>query len=112
MKEAESYLPTTQEPNTGETAPLKPRFKLGQVVGTPGALQALEETGQNPLEILLRHATGDWGELCDEDKAENELSVEHGFRILSAYTFDSGTKVWVITEWDRSVTTILLPEEY
>jgi hypothetical protein len=112
MKEEESYIPDTQETDTTEAESLKPRFKLGQVVGTPGALQALEETGQNPLEILFRHATGDWGELCDEDRAENELSVEQGFRVLSAYRLSDDTKVWVITEWDRSVTTILLPDEY
>ncbi len=56
--------------------------------------------------------TGDWGDLDDEDKKENELSVKQGFRILSAYNLENGEKVWVITEWDRSVTTILLPEEY
>ena len=90
----------------------RPLFGLGQVVGTPGALQALEEAGQLPVELLTRHATGDWGDLCDEDRAENELSVEQGFRILSAYKLHTGTKVWVITEADRSATTFLLPEEY
>ena len=55
---------------------------------------------------------GDWGYLDDEDKKENELSVKEGFRILSAYKLETGVKVWVITEWDRSVTTILLPTEY
>jgi hypothetical protein len=89
-----------------------PLFELGQVVGTPGALQALTEAGQLPAELLTRHVTGDWGDLCDEDKEENALSVEQGFRILSAYELNSGTKVWVITEADRSATTILLPDEY
>ncbi len=56
--------------------------------------------------------TGDWGDLDDEDKKENELSVKEGFRILSAYKLETGVKVWVITEWDRSVTTIFLPDEY
>ena len=56
--------------------------------------------------------TGDWGNLDDEDKKENELSVKEGFRILSAYKLDSVVKVWIITEWDRSVPTILLPDEY
>jgi hypothetical protein len=91
---------------------LKPLFNLGQIVGTPGALQALTEAEQNPFELLHRHMTGDWGDLDEEDKEENVLSVEQGFRILSAYKLETGTKVWVITEWDRSATTILLPGEY
>ena len=95
-----------------EPRALRPRFGLGQVVGTPGALQALQEAGQLPIELLARHVTGDWGDLCDEDKAENELSVEQGFRILSAYELQTGTKLWVITEADRSATTFLLPDEY
>ena len=60
----------------------------------------------------MRHLTGDWGELSEADKAENELSVREGFRILSAYTMSKGVKIWVITEADRSVTTFLLPDEY
>ena len=71
----------------------KPLFRLGQVFGTPGALQALESAGQHPAELLSRHVTGDWGDLCDEDKAENELSVQQGFRILSSYELNSGAKV-------------------
>ena len=90
----------------------KPLFNLGQIVGTPGALIAMEEAKLPPVELLLRHVTGDWGDLDDEDKKENELSVREGFRILSAYKLETGVKVWVITEWDRSVTTILLPEDY
>ena len=62
--------------------------------------------------ILARHVVGDWGDLEDEDKQENELSVEQGFRILSAYNLDDNTKIWIITERDRSATTILLPSEY
>ena len=75
-------------------------------------MKALTEAEQEPIELLLRHVTGDWGDLDDEDKIENELSVKEGFRILSAYKLETGAKVWVITEWDRSVTTILLPTEY
>ena len=81
-------------------------------MGTPGALQALRDAEQLPAELLTRHVTGDWGDLPDEDKEENELSVEEGFRILSAYNLQIGRKVWIITEADRSVTTILLPEDY
>ena len=90
----------------------KPLFDLGQIVGTPGALEELQEAEQNPLELIFRHVSGDWGDLCEEDRAENQLSVEQGFRILSAYELETGTKVWVITEADRSATTFLLPEEY
>ena len=90
----------------------KPLFSLGQIVGTPGALDAMENAEQNPFELLARHVTGDWGDLEDQDKKENDLSVKEGFRILSAYKLETRLKVWVITEWDRSVTTILLPDEY
>ena len=87
-------------------------FELGRMVATPGALRAIEAAGQNPLEFIRRHANGDWGEIDDEDKAENEFSVQKGFRILSAYTTSAGERIWVITEADRSMTTILLPSEY
>lgn len=90
----------------------KPLFDLGQVVGTPGALRTLRDAEQLPAGLLDRHVTGDWGDLPDEDKAENDLCVEKGFRIFSAYKLQIGVSVWVITEWDRSVTTISLPEEY
>jgi hypothetical protein len=88
------------------------RFELGQVVATPGALLALEKAEQQPAEFLDRHINGDWGEVTEEDKQENEFSVEHGFRILSAYTTSAGDQIWVLTEADRSATTILLPSEY
>lgn len=87
-------------------------FPLGRTVATPGALEALEQAQQSPLEFLRRHQAGDWGELCDADKRENELSIKHGFRILSAYRTVRDVRLWVITEADRSVTTVLLPEEY
>lgn len=87
-------------------------FSLGQVVATPGALEAFQEAGQAPHEFLARHIHGDWGELDEADKQENERSVEHGFRILSAYSLSTGVKIWIITEYDRSVSTLLLPSEY
>ncbi len=90
----------------------KAKFFLGQLVATPGALQALQDAGQNPLEFLHRHQHGDWGDLTDEDKRENEFSVTRHLRILSAYTLTTGVKIWIITEADRSATTILLPDEY
>lgn len=89
-----------------------PRFTLGQVVATPGALDALEEAGQVPQEFLHRHIVGDWGDLDEEDRQTNERAVHGGDRIFSAYHTKNGTKVWVITEYDRSVTTLLLPSEY
>jgi len=87
-------------------------FNLGQIVATPGALQALEDSQQSAIEFLNRHVSGDWGELDAEDRKENELSLKEGFRILSAYILKSNQKIWIITEADRSSTTILLPEEY
>ncbi len=88
------------------------KFPLGQVVATPGALRALEESGESAFDLLYRHVSGDWGELDEEDKAENEFSLVHGFRLLSAYKLKSGERIWIITEADRSVTTLLLPDEY
>ena len=85
-------------------------FPPGQIVATPGALE-LAEQGVDLLAYLQRHLRGDWGELCDEDKAENDFSLKNGFRLMSAYPTPCG-KLWIITEADRSVTTFLLPEEY
>lgn len=112
MVEKEPHTPGEREPRDPEDSEPKPLFELGQVVGTPGAIRALAEAEQEPIELLIRHVTGDWGDLPDEDKDENERSVKQGYRVFSAYKLDTGTKVWVITEWDRSVTTILLPDEY
>jgi hypothetical protein len=84
---------------------------LGKVVATPGALELLMEEGEDPFDYLARHATGDWGELDDHDRKENEQSLEHGWRILISYPVGE-RHIWIITEADRSVTTILLPEEY
>jgi hypothetical protein len=75
-------------------------------------LAALEEADQTPAEFLSRHESGDWGEVGPEDWESNEAAVREGTRLLSAYTLNTGVKIWIITEWDRSVTTILLPEEY
>lgn len=90
----------------------RPLFALGQVVATPGALETLAEAELNPLALIGRHVTGDWGELPEEDAAENERALAIGARIFSSYRLESGAKVWVITEHDRSVTTLLLPSEY
>lgn len=87
-------------------------FPLGQIVATPGALTALEKAGQTPLDFLSRHARGEWGDLCEEDRKENVLSLECGFRLLSRYTTSAGDALYLITEADHTVTTLLLPEEY
>ena len=87
-------------------------FPLGSIVATPDAIRALEAAGTSAAELLRRHATGDWGELDAEDVQSNNDAVRHGNRILSSYPLDAHTKVWIITEWDRSATTLLLPENY
>lgn len=103
-----------------------PRFALGQIVATPCALDLLEQTGFSALALISRHVHGDWGDCCDEDKATNELSVQQHTRVMSVYRLvdaerllqtpqDKRTSlptVWIITEADRSVTTLLLPEDY
>jgi hypothetical protein len=89
----------------------QPAFELGQIVATPGALAALKKAGQQPGEFLTRHVHRGWGDLSDEDRKENDYSLQHGFRLLSAYRTHAGDKLWIITESDRSVT-LLLPEEY
>ena len=87
-------------------------FPLGQIVATPGAIAALERAKQPPTFFVARHAIGDWGELEPTDVAENQCSIAHGFRLLSSYQTNTGEKLWIITEADRSATTLLLPEEY
>lgn len=89
-----------------------PLFPLGQVVATPGALASLT-TNQISIQALLqRHVSGDWGDLCEEDAQANDDALREGNRLLSSYVFSDACKIWVITEWDRSVTTVLLPEDY
>jgi hypothetical protein len=87
-------------------------FPLGNIVSTPGALETIERAGETPLPYLTRHAAGDWGDLDQDDKAKNESALNEGLRILSAYRLVDDTRIWIITEADRSATTILLPQEY
>lgn len=88
------------------------RFRLGAVVITPGADAALRASRPDLDVMLGRHLSGRWGELPDDDKAANDAALEHGGRLLSCYRTDAGERVWIITEADRSATTVLLPEEY
>jgi hypothetical protein len=87
-------------------------FNPGQVVATPGALQAIQENHCQSLDLLTRHLSGDWGVIPKEDAKSNQWALENGERILSSYPLEDGTRIWIITERDRSVTTFLLPEEY
>jgi len=89
---------------------MKPQFPLGQTVITRNALNTLSE--DDVTKALARHVSGDWGDVCPEDANENELSLEKAFRLFSVYHASDDTKFWIITEADRSVTTILLPEDY
>jgi hypothetical protein len=98
-----------------------PRFSPGRLLITPGALELLSRYQVEPLTLLLRHVTGDWGELCPEDAKANEEALQNQLRLISGYVIPvpeggepslTPAKVWVITEADRSATTILLPEEY
>ena len=85
-------------------------FSLGQLVATPNALQTIPQ--EDVFKALSRHAACDWGECSPEDWAENELSLREGLRLFSVYHDRNGVKFWIITEADRSVTTVLLPEDY
>ena len=86
------------------------KFAVGQIVITPGANSELSQ--KDVLRGLIRHMSGDWGELDEHDWKENDAALEYGFRLLSQYHLDGGSKFWIITEHDRSTTTILLPSEY
>ncbi len=88
----------------------QPKFTLGQIVATAHAMAVLDHPDMQLA--LQRHLTGDWGDLCTEDRAANEQALLHGSRLFSVYHSTKGVKFYVITEWDRSLTTILLPSDY
>ena len=95
----------------------KPKFNLGQIVATPGALEAMKESGQTPDFFLAKHVRGDWGEVCPDDARLNDQALVDGSRLLSAYRTIRNVRVWLITEaaddqGHRLATTLLLPEEY
>lgn len=89
-----------------------PRFKLGRIFATPAALEAIANAHVSIIDLLVRHMRGDWGDLSESDRQQNELSIDAGLRLLSSYVLPGGQTVWVITEWDRSSTTFLLPGDY
>ena len=91
---------------------INPLFHLGDVVATPQSICVLNESGISVQSLLQRHATGDWGDVCEEDRVANNDALQYGDRLLSSYAISENIKIWVITEYDRSVTTILLPSEY
>jgi len=88
------------------------KVDLGNTLVTPGALAALEESGESPWKFLRRHAKGDWGEIVDADWEANDRALENGERLLSAYFTKLGCRIWVVSEADRSRTIVTLPEEY
>jgi hypothetical protein len=100
------------EPETqAAAAPIsEPLFPLGRVVATPGVLDAIP--AESITSAISRHERGDWGIVCEHDRAENELSLKRDFRLMSVYETASGVRFWIITEADRSATTVLLPDEY
>ena len=100
---------TPQAMNIGRMEPL---FPLGSVCATPGALETLAKTKQTPLHVLSRHVTGDWLEMAADDITANTAALREGGRIFSAYTINGGARLYVITEEDRSRTTLLLADEY
>lgn len=94
------------------------RFHLGKIVATPGIIEAFTKTGENMASYLVRHASGDWGELSEHDQNANEMALKTGGTLMSAYFLKDGTKIWIITDPEidsqhrRYATTFLLPEEY
>tara|TARA_Y100001949_G_scaffold151691_1_gene137578 strand:+ start:96 stop:437 length:342 start_codon:yes stop_codon:yes gene_type:complete len=94
-----------------------PRFELGHIVSTANFTHRMKELGEDPEQLMSiaigRHVTGDWGDLSDDDKATMEQAIDNKGQLMSSYKINNGdTKFWVITEWDRSVTTVLMPEDY
>lgn len=92
--------------------PVSPIFDLGEICCTPGALALLKQHNLHPIRLLARHLQGDWGEVAPDDASANTEAVSNEGRILSCYVMPSGERLWVITECDRSITTILLPNEH
>jgi hypothetical protein len=90
----------------------RPLFSLGHLVATPAALAAIARSGESARVFFGRHAAGDWGDVCEEDKKLNDQAVSAGERLLSSYRTTKGEKIWIISDADRSATTLLLPDDY
>ncbi len=117
MESSSTSMPTS----TSTTTQTEARFELGELCYTPGALDVIQRYQVSPFQLICRHVSGDWGDVCEVDAQTNEEALQQGSRIFSVYVLPpplsegktlSAAKVWIITEADRSVTTILLPEEY
>ncbi|MFA7268468.1 MAG: hypothetical protein WC073_03910 [Sterolibacterium sp.] len=105
--------PTTNQPcSVINGVPSNQLFPIGRLLATPGAIDLLAERGLSTFEFVSRHRQGDWGDLDDEDVQANRAALIHGSRLLSSYQLDANTRLWIITEADRSATTLLLPSEY
>ena len=112
LRRPSARRPADDERGAKSVLPRQPLFSPGQVVATPGALDALSASAERAMPFVLRHVCGDWGELSRDDWLANDAAVQRGSRILSAYRTARGRRFWIITEADRSVTTLLLPEDY
>ena len=104
--------PNDSSPAAHDKAAGTPLFALGQLLATPGALELLESYQLTALPFVLRHASGDWGDICAEDRQSNADALQYGYRLMSVYVISKTERLWIITEADRSSTTLLLPEEY
>lgn len=89
-----------------------PRLPLGRLLATPAAFSALQAAGVSIFVLVNRHARGDWGDLCDGDRQQNDIAAATGQRVLSSYQLGNGQTIWICTEADRALTTVLLPEDY
>lgn len=108
-------LPTTpnSEPRQSTVGIAKrPLFPLGHVCATPAAMDLMEQLSLSPLEFIVRHVFGDWGQVCQDDREANQAALQNGTRLLSAYEVPGGQRLWVLTEADRSVTTLMCPSDY
>jgi len=103
---------SNRHPSIINLRPAKTLFALGKIVATPGAVEMLKAHELSPFDFISRHWQGDWGDLDDEDIKANQAALRYCTRIFSSYRIDADTKLWVITEADRSSTTLLLPDEY
>lgn len=104
--------PNDSFPAAHDKAAGTPLFALGQLLATPGALELLETHQLTALPFVLRHVSGDWGDICVEDRQSNADALQYGYRLMSVYELSKTERLWIITEADRSSTTLLLPEEY